>query len=316
MEETDVEVTDDKREALTSSRMGCLLTCPRKHYYQYELNLHRTLKSDALRFGTAFHAGLAEIAAGKNYEEAFKAAVATAQGVNALDVQTCAVLAGLLQGYAEHYAAETAAAFDCTKMQPEVPFRYRIAGSLTFSAAGVIDGLATLKDGRRALIEHKTCSEDIGDGAEYWTRLRFNQQLYQYIDALWASGMGDFETVIYDVIRKPSIRVKNGESPEAFRERLYKDCMERPGFYFARRELTVLDQDVATFREQRLTIGRIILFYRAAQKRTKSAELAWPRNCGFTCKTCEFAGFCLQNITVSAGNPPSGFEVQANPELQ
>ncbi len=196
------------RELLTASRMCSFLACPRKHFYAHELGLRRAEPSTALRIGTAFHAALELRALGASVEEAYRAAIGTGD----FSETDAATLFGLIGGY---YAAYTGGNDTIKTMHPEIEFNLPIPGSRTFSAAGKIDGLAVLKDGRTALVEHKTCSEDISAGAPYWERLRFNVQLMQYIMAARANGW-DVECVIYDVVRKPSIRVKQGETPEQF----------------------------------------------------------------------------------------------------
>jgi hypothetical protein len=100
------------------------------------------------------------------------------------------------------------------------------------------------------------------------------------------------------------------ETPEEFCGRLVLDCQERPEFYFARREVPILEQDLREFEIQRLELSKMILSFRRAQKRVDSPEQAWPRNCnGMTCKSCQFSGPCLQNLTINAENIPAGFMI-------
>jgi hypothetical protein len=51
------ELDGDTRDVLTNSRIRCRQTCPRKHYYQYELGIERQDRpeSAALQFGTLWH---------------------------------------------------------------------------------------------------------------------------------------------------------------------------------------------------------------------------------------------------------------------
>jgi hypothetical protein len=55
-----MELDDDGLDVLTNSRIGCYNTCPRKHYYRYELSIQRRdeEQSEALFFGSAFHLAL------------------------------------------------------------------------------------------------------------------------------------------------------------------------------------------------------------------------------------------------------------------
>lgn len=297
------------RELLTASRMGAFLSCPRKHYYSHELHLRRAETSNALRIGTAIHAALELRALGADLDEAYAAAIGTGEFT---DVDA-ATLFGLIGGY---FATYDKGRDLISMLHPEIEFALPIPGSRTFMAAGKIDGLAILKDGRKALIEHKTCGEDISAGAPYWERLRFNVQLSQYILAARANGW-DVETVVYDVIRKPSIRVRQGETPDEFGERLLADCRERPEFYFARREVAIIDDHIREFETQRDVMCKILLHCKAAARKATLPEHAWMRNVnGVSCRVCEYAPICLQNIHVDTETIPGGFEITpANPEL-
>jgi len=289
------------KELLTASRMAALLGCPRKHYWRYEAGLRATAEGHALRFGSAWHAAMEARWQGLAYGEALARA---AEGARDFAEADLAALAGMLAGYYARYGggAETVA-----RLHPEQEFRLPLAGSRTFDAAGKIDGLGVLTDGRLCLVEHKTAGESVEPDSDYWQRLRFNPQVYQYVLAARALGW-DVAVVLYDVARKPAIRVRQGETAEAFGDRLAADTRERPEFYFARREVPVLDQDVAEFEAQRLVLARSILSCRAESRRSRRPEHGWPRNVNpMTCRFCEFESFCMQNIGVDLAAPPAGF---------
>jgi len=289
-----------QRELLTASRMTSLLTCPRQHYWRYEVGLQAASDGAALRFGSAWHRAMD--ARWRGVEFASALADATADRALADETQV-ATLAGLLAAYFNVYLSDE----PVKQLHPEVEFSLPLAGSRSFLCAGKIDGLGVLHDGRLVLIEHKTCSDDIGPESDYWLRLRANGQIMQYVLAARALGW-QIETVIYDVARKPAIRQKQGETPEQFCDRLTADAQARPGFYFARREVPVLDQDLDEFRVQRLELARQILALRRAERRVSHPEQAWARNVnGLICRGCQFQSFCLQNVSVSPAQPPAGF---------
>jgi hypothetical protein len=298
------------KELLTATRMATLLGCPRKHYWRYEVGLRAVKEAAALRFGSAWHAAMESRWQGLSYAEALARAVAGAREFVEMELAT---LAGMLAGYYVRYEGEA----ECVgALHAEQEFRLPLPGSRTFDTAGKIDGLGVLKDGRLALVEHKTCGEEIGPESVYWQRLRFNPQIYQYVLAARALGW-DVEIVLYDVARKPAIRQKQGETLEQFGDRLAADTRERPEFYFARREVPVLDQDIAEFEVQRLVLARSILGCRSEARRARRPEHGWPRNVNpMTCRFCEFEGFCMQNVSADAAQPPAGFAVgPTNPEL-
>jgi len=287
-----------KKDMLTASRMASLLACPRKHYWRYEIGLRREVDADALRFGSAWHLAMEARWRGAEIGDAF----ADATAIGTLDEIGMATLSGMLAGYYAHYSQDP-----IKTVHPEVEFRHPLAASRTFDVAGKIDGLAVLHDGRLALVEHKTCGTDIGPDSDYWLRLRGNAQVMQYVLAARSLGW-DVALVIYDVARKPAIRQKQGETPEQFGDRLAADTRERPDFYFARREVPVLDDDLTEFEVQRQVLARQILSCRSESRRARKPEHGWPRNVGeMTCKLCDYAGFCLQNAAVDAAHPPAGF---------
>ena len=288
-------------QLLTASRMTSLLTCPRQHYWRYEVGLQATADGAALRFGSAWHRAMEARWRGAEFDVALAAAIPA--GCD-LDETQAATLSGLLAGY---WAMHPFGDCNVRELHPEIEFCLPLAGSRTFQCAGKIDGLGVLHDGRLVLIEHKTTSDDLAPDSDYWLRLRANGQIMQYVLAARALGW-QIEIILYDVTRKPAIRPKQGETPEAFGERLAADTQARPAFYFARREVPVLDQDLEEFQVQRLELARQILSLRRAEKRLRSPAQAWPRNVnGLICRGCPFSGFCLQNVTVNPAQPPAGF---------
>jgi hypothetical protein len=296
------------KEPLTASRIKTLLHCMRRHYLRYEVGLAAATAGDALRFGSAWHRAMEARWHGDAFEFALAAAVGTRQEIDELQA---AILAGLLAAYYALYAEDPV-----RELHPEVEFIGLVRYSRDFCAAGKIDGLGTLRDGRLALVEHKTTGESVAPDSDYWLRLRADKQIAQYILAAREIGW-DIETVIYDVARKPAIRQKQNETVPQFADRLAADAKARPEFYFARREVPVIEQDLAEFEAERRQIGRLITTLRREQTRCAKPEHAWPRNLGtMTCAGCEFSSFCLQNLSVDPAHPPAGFTVgPANPEL-
>ena len=56
------------------------------------------------------------------------------------------------------------------------------------------------------VVEHKTANADIGPGTTYWKRLVLDGQVSTYLPGTRALGHADVRGVLYDVIRKPTIR--------------------------------------------------------------------------------------------------------------
>lgn len=338
---------------LTASRMNCAMQCLRKHFWQYEIGLRREETSVALKMGSAWARGMEARWKGATYEEALASAIP--EGV-ALSQYDCSIIAALLAAYYDYYGERE----DCGQLNPEVQFRSRITE--IFTAEGKIDSLGSKLDGLSVMIENKQTSDSIAPDSEYWLRLSFNVQLYQYI--VEARKMGwDVSEVLYDVCRKPQIRPKSiddldkdglkivvdadgnrifnqkgknkglprqspdkekgyvvkshVETPDEFSDRLYNDVRLRPDFYFVRKEVPIIDQNLESFEKQRLAIAHLILSMRQNEVGPARDPEAWPRHVSKdTCKFCSFKSFCLSNISVDLNNPPEGFSIQPfNPEL-
>lgn len=198
------------KEALTASRMACWTLCQRKHLFAYDMGVRKIESGDALVFGTAWHKAQELYYNTRQNGDAtpegmaqamFEAALSTAENWEEFMV---AKLQACISAFVEYYWGRDIIA----SMKPEVEFAYAIDGTRTFEARGKIDGLATLTDGRTALVEHKTTSESVEPESQYWTRLRFNPQLCRYVLGARVLGV-DCETVIYDVFRKPALNPKD-----------------------------------------------------------------------------------------------------------
>jgi hypothetical protein len=287
-----------EKDCLTASRISTLQRCPRASFLRDELGLRKTERALALRLGSAWHKSMEARNLGKNYEQSLAAGIGNGVDVDEFQV---AMLSGMLTGYWHLYGA------DQWITTPEIRFCYALRrGRGAMWAAGVIDGLRVKPN--CVVIEYKTAGGDISQDSDYWLRLRGNFQVLQYVDGARVLGYDPY-CIIYDVARKPGIRVKQNESIAEFAERLKADCIERPDFYFAQREIPILEDDLARFRAERNQLANEIQW----RRRTCS----WPRAVSErTCASCEFAGFCLQGTQPDAEHVPSGFTIgQKHEEL-
>jgi len=308
---------------LTSTRFAALRKCPRLHYWRFELGLSRIRRATPLRFGGAFHYGLELYRAGLSRDLAIETATS--------DYATCPdwadptdwavereTLKALLSGHfwryqqddLEHIAVEQT--FETPLINPDT-----LRPSRTFAVAGKIDGIVRLPDGRLAVLEYKTAGEDVSPDADYWLRLRCDGQISLYVLAARALGF-DVATVLYDVTRKPTIRLRKGETPEQYGERLLKDIGDRPDYYFQRREVPRLEDELAECRAELWQQAQLILETRRRAARLPDPSRAWFRNVGrMTCGFCEFAGLCLGAVRIDPASPPSGYQVldRIHPEL-
>jgi PD-(D/E)XK nuclease superfamily len=196
--------------------------------------------------------------------------------------------------------------------------------SRSFTVAGKID-VAFVLDGKRIIVDHKTTSEDISDPlAPYWRQLVVEAQPTHYILLEWLNGRR-VDGALWDVVRKPQIRpaklskaeIKSivftkqycgaklsdemvglvqsteRESFHLYEARLAQDCMvERPGWYFQRRAIPRLENEIHEHATELWDHGQEIIHARSVER--------WPRNSG-ACMLyrtpCKFLGICSGHDT-------------------
>lgn len=317
----------DGRSVLTHSRLQCAKTCKRKAYLQYEIGLRRKVAAKPLRMGAAVHRGIelwrkgmepadAALAAAADYEEMPRWATDD-ETVNEWMVER-EIVVRLIMGYCWRWADDglqvlaTEASFGCPIINPETGKRSR-----TFTLAGKIDGIIKMPDGRTLVSELKTCGEDLSPDANYWKRLLIDPQIPTYIVGAGALGH-DVSGVLYDVIRKPSIRPKiidrktgERETPEQFGERFNEDIAQRPDFYFARREFARTQNEMDEYAQE--------LWDQAKDHAEMRRTGRWYRNSGSCLMfgVCAYFDICAGHYDVAENGAPDGFEIVNNvhPEL-
>ena len=235
--------------------------------------------------------------------------------------------------------------------RPEFTFGVEIESGVTgdpIPFLGQIDGVIRIS-GRRGILERKTTSEDLSADSRYWDRLRMDTQVGAYSLA-FRKEFGEMPAfVIYDVVRKPTIRAKSltkadvarmkeendehgfagyfgekfqgaeleealatkRESLGMYGARLTADIGDRPDWYFARREVQRTQQD--------LEAAATDIGHHVAQIEFDRGHGGFARNPD-ACNTfglCDFFDLCANNADISTGKVPDGFQVREHrhPEL-
>lgn len=302
------------RQLLTASRLKAARACQRKHRLLYGLGIRPVKEAETLRFGTLVHKGLEawwkSAQAGVIGDEQLAATLAALQGE--ADPFDLVRAEELLRGY--HYRwLDSLAHYEVIAV--EVQFQTRLVNpqtgypSQTWDLGGKIDAIVRdRRDGLVRVIEHKTSSEDIAAGSDYWVRLRMDGQVSIYFEGARALGH-DVAGCIYDVIKKPGIRpleatpvesrkyTKAGalyanqraedETPEEFRARLVVAIADAPDAYFARGDVVRLDEEMS---EALWDIWQL-----AQQLHAAEAAERFPRNpdaCQLYGRPCPFRDVC------------------------
>jgi hypothetical protein len=305
---------------LTNSAMACYRRCPREYAFRYVLRRRPRRVSEALRFGTFFHLGL-----NAWWQVDGPPALKLTAGIEAMrgraeerpeDAEPFDLVKAeeLLVGYTARWGDEP---YDAIGV--EVEFRAPLVNpktgrrSSTYTLGGKLDVIVRRRDTARLFqVEHKTTSQDIGLGADYWRRISaLDSQVSTYLAGARAAGF-ELESCIYDVVRKVSLRphtatppekrryTKAGEldarqreideTPDEFRERVRAHIAENPERYFARGPVVRLERDA--------TEHAADTWQTAAQIRESENGGRFPRNPG-ACerfhRLCDYFDVCSGN---------------------
>lgn len=194
-----------KSNLLTSSRLKDARACQRLHHIRYEEGYVPAETAEALRFGTLIHSSL-EAWWRAPHGERLNAALAVLRAALDSDVFEVAKAEAMMCGYDARWAdekLETVAVemqFQCPLVNPQTG-----RPSQTWELAGKLDVVVRDVHGRLLLVEHKTSSEDISPGSEYWRRLRMDGQVSIYYEGAQSLGLA-IEGCLYDVLKKPGLR--------------------------------------------------------------------------------------------------------------
>lgn len=189
---------------VTQSELKTRRRCARLHHISYMLGYRPLYDADELRFGTLVHIALAVwwLSATLRLERALSA-IGGGSGIDAIKAEE------MIRGY--HYRWE-AQPYDTLAVEREFtsPLRNPATGasSRTYEQAGKLDVLAREREtGRVVIVEHKTSSEDIQPGSDYWRCLRMDGQISTYYDGARALGY-EPAACLYDVLGKPQLELR------------------------------------------------------------------------------------------------------------
>jgi hypothetical protein len=201
-------VTAPVLDLLTVSRLKAARSCLRYHRLRYLEGYRPAREPDTTRFGSLIHRGLeAWWRATALRTSALEAALDAARSAGEADPFELAKAEVLLIGYDTRWSDQ-----DYEVLGVEVEFRGPLVNPLTGSESriwqrgGKVDAIVReAGTGRVLVVEHKTSSEDVRQGSEYWRRLRMDGQVTAYFEGARFLGHG-VAGCLYDVIAKPTQR--------------------------------------------------------------------------------------------------------------
>jgi hypothetical protein len=92
------------------------------------------------------------------------------------------------------------------------------------------------------------------------------------------------------------------ETPGMFRARLIKDIMERPEYYYARREITRTQKERSAFRNE------LYALYRSMRHAMETGYYYHNEDQCDQWGGCDYCDLCLHGIDVSDGSTPAGMK--------
>ena len=293
---------------ITVSEQKTFHRCQREHLYAYRLGVRPLPVLDPLRVSALVHAGVRAwwVAAGKNLprEEWLRAAharIATFQEDPFDHVRA----EELLTGYDARWSDPSInllgvqVTFDMPLLNPATG-----AASRTYRAGGTISALIRTVDGAVYVVEHRTSSEDVSPGSDYWRRLRLDAK----VSTLFAGArtLGHEVTgCLYDVIGRVRLQPYEATAPEArkykkdgtlyanqrdqaetreeFRLRVREHIAANPERYFVRDVVARTDEDERDAAFDMWQTARSIADAERMQRfpRNDQACVRWGRTCPY-----------------------------------
>ena len=332
--------------------MACALRCPRKYYYDNILGLKLITSSEALRIGTAVHNGGEARAKGGDFAAQYAAAVTGTQLDEIMAAKVFGILGAYDKTYGEiedrDYAAMNPEVEFTDAIEGSRTFEQRgkVDGlavlkdgrKVVWERKTTSDDLADTSDyWQRLKLNHQLLAYA---GWAYNMTGELPVCVYDVIRKPQLQPKANIPDVDADGL--PIVLDANGqrcikrdgtpkktadaakgekvsghpETPDEYGNRILESMTAEADRYFARREVEITFDMLEEFRRERLGVCRMLLHFAAEGRKADRPEYAYPRSCNpDNCRNCQFAGFCLNRIHVSADKPPEGFKVALHEEL-
>lgn len=337
---------------LTASSMACALRCPRRYFYDNVLGLKLITPSEALRIGTAVHNGGEARAKGGDFAAQYAAALTGGTLDEWMAAKVFGILGAYDRTYGEvedrdYSAMEPEVEFaDVIDGSRTFEQRGKADGlavlkdgrRVVWERKTTSDDLADTSDyWQRLKLNHQLLAYA---GWVYNTTGELPVCVYDVIrkPALQPkANIPDLDAdglpIVLDAqgnrcIKRDGTPKKTAdaakgekvsghpETPDEYGQRILESMTAEADRYFSRREVEITFDMLEEFRRERLGVCRMLLHFAAEARKAKRPEYAYPRSCNpDNCRSCPFAGFCLNRLHVSADTPPEGFRVAHHEEL-
>jgi hypothetical protein len=187
----------------------------------------------------------------------------------------------MMIGYAARYVRP-----NLRDVRVNVPFRCQIGG---VDVVGECDAVGVYENGRTVVVEHKTTTQNISPGSQYWReRIHCDTQVSTYLAAFPGA------TVLYDVLHTPGLKVLGvnksrsvPESNEEYIDRILADMTREPEKYFQRAYIVRLESEHESFADDLVAVSsRMVDTVRTVNPPRN------PRSCFTYGRACDFFDVC------------------------
>lgn len=288
------QLWDLERDGLTQSMLLEFLACRKRAHLSYREGWSSITTSNAITFGTLFHACLEKYYKDKqadipklitNCLTEYKESVTKERQWTVEDAENHALNEGFIRSvlpkYIDNYKTKDA---NKTYSNIEEEFNVEING---IRCRGKMDRVETNKDGEIWIVDTKTKSRidpNIQD------RLSFDPQVMLYILAYQTMTGNIPRGFMLDIIQRPALRRGKEETLQHFIERVRKDVDES---YFSRIQWRLNSSEFETWKEE---FRQMIVEFKAWAE-GRSATYRNPASCSTRYGDCKFSKFCGLGIT-------------------
>lgn len=310
-----LEVPEVRRlPLLRTSALKTWMTCPRRYRFEHVEGYMRVEEAHALRFGTLWHLLMEGYLGAVQYGTDPLLALARLDGEN-VDPWDLAKLRPLFLGYVARWWDEDRETLNVLSIERE--YEHDLVNpdtghpSRTYRFGGRLDAEVSI-GGRLLVMEHKTSSDDIAPGSDYWRQKRIDAQASNYLAATGAEGN------LYDVVKKPTIRplkatpvesrkyTKDGklyaaqreldETPEEYEIRWGAQIAEKPDAFYQRGEVVRTADELAEAQRDRWDLGRQVAEGVRLNRFPRNTTACFP----LAGSPCPFASVCAGEASLDS----------------
>lgn len=278
--------------SLSYSSIDTFQSCQRKYYYSRVLRVQPKKRPTYFVVGEAIHAFLEQHYKGMPnpsgaIDEVFKKVSTSLMDADQVHYLACdlAMSKGIAGAYPKFYEQDF---HTYTKFVPEQKFELNFG---PFNYTGFLDMLMQDAAGDWWILETKTVSaQTMSD--DYLQRVKIDWQVTGYMYAarkiLGVLPRG----VVYNVIKKPGIRLKKGETKSTFQTRVrdeYSKFAHEKG-YFTRAEVLIGMGQLKMWKSEVMQVGADIV------SRHESKKQQWPMSTGACIGkygSCQYLPACI-----------------------